>query len=186
MIHFDEHTSSTQRIQMKHAPDGKVNSHIDYILAPQRYKSSINKLKHECFPKLVSAGASELKSNLKMKMKRKNKIMLTPLQTVGFQYCDGVSSQTLEHAVLKCLRQDLKNPVNTFNDPIRETANECIGNQRHKNQPWVPDESPPLHKRIRQLKITTMMNQLTETNRKRDKKEHQGESEGRKIRVDSS
>ena len=66
------HTHKLPRTATWHAPNGQVHNHIDFILTPQRFKSSINKANTRSFPGADADSDHDLVlTTIKLKLKTK-------------------------------------------------------------------------------------------------------------------
>ena len=61
-------------------------------------------------------------------------------------------------AALRVLENDIDNFTNDFNEAISTTANEVLGKQQVKKQPWISDEALSLCDKRRELRKTKRLN----------------------------
>ena len=122
-----------------HSPDGKTHNKIDYILTPQRFKSSINKPKTRTFPGADVGSDHDLVMmtvNLRLQKNRKNKNprirfdiekLHDPNIATHFKATIGG-----RFAVLNFLEPDINNPVNSIGTAMRDTAKDVLGKPKIK------------------------------------------------------
>ena len=130
---------------------------IDYILTPQRFKSSVNRPKTTTFPGADVGSDHDLVTmtiNLRLQENRENKnhrirFYIEKLQeTIGGRF-----------ATLNFLEPDITNLVNSIGTAMRDTAKEVLGKPKIKQQPWVPDDVLKLCDQRRELKKKRIINE---------------------------
>ena len=130
-----------------HSPDGKTHNQIDYILTPQRFKSSINKPKTRTFPGTDVGSDHDLVMmtiNLRLQKNQKNKnpqirsdieklqdpnIATHFIATIGGRF-----------TALNFLEPNINNLVNSVGTAMRDTAKEVLSKSKIKHQPWVSND----------------------------------------------
>ena len=129
-----------------HAPNGKTHNQIDYILTPQRFKSSINKAQTRTFPGAdIGSDHDMVLLTLRLKLKTQKKHnnprirfnvdkLKDPQVARIFEASIGGKFATLN------LLQDIDSLTDNMEETLLETATEILGKDRKKNKPWVTDD----------------------------------------------
>lgn len=150
----------TSRRMTWHSPNGVTHNQIDYILTPQRFKSSINKAQTRTFPGAdVGSDHDMVLMTLRLKLRiqkqqstpriRFNLDKLKDPQVAGiFEASIGGKFATLN------LLQDIDSLTDTMESTLTETATEVLGKFRNKKNPWVTDDILDLCDYRRSLKKT--------------------------------
>ena len=169
-----------------HAPDGQVHNQIDFILSPQRFKSSINKVNTRSFPGADTGSSHVLvltTTNLKLKTKRFTKSLRIrfdleklkdPKIAEMFQAKVGGTS-----AIVCVLDSDMDTLVNSLRGVLLSTAEKVCGRQRKKIQPWVTNVRPETA-----AETTEIQNHRGRTRVQNSEQRSQEEDEGSKGTVD--
>ena len=142
-----------------HSPDGQVHNQIDYILAPQRFKSSINKAQTRTFPGADIGSDHDLvmmSFQLKLKTKRNGRSprirfdlekLRDPAISKAFQAQVGG-----KFAALNFVDSDVDTLAEDINEVLRSTASEVLGKRRKKAKPWITNKVLDLCDRRRELR----------------------------------
>ena len=155
------HPHKTSRSTTWHSPDGTVHNQIDYILAPQRFKSSINKAKTRTFPGAdIGSDHDLVLGSFKIKLLKKKIEQNTRLRFDLDKLKDPKSAQIFESQLgdnfaalnliiyknVECITRDI-------NETLSSTAEEVLGQRkRGKRQPWMTNETLALCDKRRNLK----------------------------------
>ena len=149
----------TSRRTTWHSPNGETHNQIDYILAPKRYKSSINKAQTRTFPGAdIGSDHDMVLMTLQIKLKTKNQKRNPRLRFNLEKLKDPEVAEIFKaeiggrFAALNFLQEDLNSLTETFSETIQETALEILGKERKKNQPWVTSDILDLCDKRRELK----------------------------------
>ena len=144
-----------------HAPNGKTHNQIDFILTPRRFKSGINKAKTRTYPGADIGSDHDLvllvmKIKLKKRIQAQNPRIKFNVEKLKDPQIEEVFQAKLggRFAALTLLDDDINNLTNNFNEAIHEVAEEVLGRQRKKRQPWVTNEILDLCDKRRDLKKT--------------------------------
>ena len=144
-----------------HAPNGKTHNQIDFILTPRRFKSGINKAKTRTYPGADIGSDHDLvllvmKIKLKKRIQAQNPRIKFNVEKLKDPQIEEVFQAKLggRFAALTLLDDDINNLTNNFNEAIHEVAEEVLGRQRKKRQPWVTNEILDLCDKKRDLKKT--------------------------------
>ena len=142
-----------------HAPNGKTHNQIDFILTPRRFKSSINRAKTRTYPGADIGSDHDLvllimKVRLKKKFQAANPRIKFDLEKLKDPEVNEVFQAQLggRFAALNLLDSDINDLTNSFNEAVRETAEEVLGRQRKKHQPWISNDILDLCDKRRTLK----------------------------------
>ena len=153
------HPQKISRRTTWHAPNGKVHNRIDFILAPQRFKSSINKAKTRSFPGAdIGSDHDLVMTTLKLKLRankcaRTTRIHLDLEKLKDPRVAEAFQAQVGgKFAALSLLNSDIDTLANNITSTLISSAEEVLGKKRHKNQPWVTDEVLELCDRRRELR----------------------------------
>ena len=130
-----------------HAPNGMVHNQIDYILTPRRFKSSINKAKTRTYPGADIGSDHDLvllvmKVKLKKKQKPANPRIKFDLEKLDDPEVAEIFQARIggRFAALNLLDKDINDLTTSFNEAVRETAEEVVRRQRKKHQQWVTND----------------------------------------------
>ena len=148
-----------------HAPNGKIHNQIDFILTPRRFKSSINKARTRTYPGAdIGSDHDLVLLILKVKLK-KNQQPANP--RIKFNL-DKLKDPNVEEifqaklggrfAALTLLDNDINDLTINFNEAVRATADEVLGRQRRKHQPWTNNDILDLCDKRRELKPSKFSN----------------------------
>ena len=142
-----------------HSPNGLHHNQIDFILTPRRFKSSINKAKTRTYPGADMGSDHDLVMMvMKLKLKRKyhaaNPRIRFDLEKLADPEVATVFKAQLggRFAALNLLDCDVNELAGGFKEAVLETAEEVLGRQRKKKQPWVTREILDLCDERRSLK----------------------------------
>ena len=153
------HPHKPSRTTTWHSPNGLVHNQIDFILTPQRFKSSINKAKTRTFPGAdVGSDHDLVMTTIKLKLLAKRtpqspriRFDLEKLKDPGiaevFQAQVGG-----KFATLAAIDSDVNTLATNMNEILVETAEKVLGKRRKKIQPWVTNEVLDLCDRRRELR----------------------------------
>jgi len=144
-----------------HAPNGKIHNQTDFILTPRRFKSSINRARTRTYPG-ADIGSDHDLVLLVFKMKlKKNKQPANPRIKFDVEKLKDPDVEEIfqaklggRFAALTLLDNDINDLTNNFNEAVRETAEEVLGRQRNKHQPWTTNDILDLCDTRRALKPT--------------------------------
>ena len=124
-----------------------VHNQIDYILTPWHFKSSINKAKTRTYPGADIGSDHDLvllvmKVKLKKKQKPTNPRIKFDLEKLDDPEVAEIFQARIggRFAALNLLDKDINDLITSFNEAVRETAEEVVGRQRKKHQPWVTND----------------------------------------------
>ena len=144
-----------------HAPNGKTHNQIDYVLTPRRFKSSINRAKTRTYPGAdVGSDHDLVLLNFKIRLKKKNQPNQPRIRFDLDKLKDPEIVEVFQaqlggrFAALSLLDGDIDALTNNFNETVLKTAEEVIGRQRKKHQPWTSNEILDLCDKRRALKNT--------------------------------
>ena len=139
---------------------------IDYILMPQRFKSSINKAGTRTFPGAdIGSDHDLVMMSMRIRLKRVShqepSRIRFDVDKLKDPEVDAIFQAKIggKFAVLRLLDQDIDSLTEEFNEVVRTTAEEVLGKRRVKKQPWMPDEVLPLCDVRRTLSKTKHTNQ---------------------------
>ena len=172
------HPHKPSRTTTWHSPDGNVHNQIDYILAPQRYKSSINKANTRTFPGADIGSDHDLVMatfKLKLDSKRRPKssrICFDLDKLKDPQIAEVFQAQVGgKFAALNIIDCDIDTLSNNIKETLITTADEVLGKKRKKIKPWVTNEVLDLCDNRRELRKEKHKNIETRKNtNKRTKK----------------
>ena len=129
-----------------HAPNGETHNQIDYILTPQRFKSSINKARTRTFPGAdIGSDHDMVLLTLKLKLKTQKKHCNTRIRFSLDKLKDPHVAEIFEaniggkFATLNLL-QDIDLLTDKMEEVMTETATKVLGKDRKKNKPWITDD----------------------------------------------
>lgn len=153
------HPHKKSRTTTWHSPNGLVHNQIDYILMPQRYKSSINKAKTRAFPG-ADVGSdhdlvlTRLKLKLKIKRSQKSPRIRFDLEKLKDPKIAEVFQAQVggKFAALSTADSDVDTLAGNIKEVLLNTADEVIGRPRRKKQPWITSEILDLCDERRTLK----------------------------------
>ena len=142
-----------------HSPNGLVHNQIDFILTPRRFKSSINKARTRTYPGADIGSDHDLvlmvmKLKLKKKYKAANPRIRFDVDKLKDPEVNTIFQAQLggRFAVLNLLDRDVDDLAEEFKEAVLDTAEEVLGRQRKKTQPWIPNEVLDLCDERRNLK----------------------------------
>lgn len=129
-----------------HAPNGKTHNQIDYMLSPEKFKSSINKVRTRTFPGAdIGSDHDMVLMTLKLKLKTHKKYGNTRIRISLDKLKDpqvaGIFEANIggKFAALNLL-QDIDLLTDNMEKIIIETATEILGKDRKKSKPWITDD----------------------------------------------
>jgi exonuclease III len=141
-----------------HSPNGQFSNQIDFILTSKRFKSGINANKTRTFPGADIGSDHDLvmmtmKTRLSRRSKPKNPRIRFNLEKLNdksiaeeFQAKIGGKFAPL------LLVEDIDELTEGFNQALTEVAQEVLGKQRKKKQPWISNETLDLCDKRREKK----------------------------------
>lgn len=153
------HPHKPSRSATWHSPDGMHHNQIDYILAPQRFKSSINKAKTRTYPGADIGSDHDLvlcTIKLKLNLKRREKGLRLRFDVDKLK--DPKIAEIFQaqvggkFAALTLIDNDIDTLSNNINDVLTTTAKEVLGQKRRTTKPWVTNEVLDLCDKRRELK----------------------------------
>ena len=130
-----------------HSPDGQTHNLIDYILTPQRFKSSIIKTITRTYPgATINSDHDLVLCNIKMKLylkkKERNNRIRYYLEKLRNPQSANEYKEKLE-LFLSQINKDENNVTNIVSDiekAIHITAETIIGKYRRKKQSWITND----------------------------------------------
>ena len=129
------------------SPSGDTRNQIDFILAPTRYKSSINTARTRSFPGADMGTDHNLvlmttKLKLKSIAKRASPRIKFDLEKLKDPSIARVFEAKVgsEYAALNMIPEDVDSLTDNMSKVLFDTAREVLGKKRKKNRPWVTDE----------------------------------------------
>jgi len=153
------HPQKPSRTTTWHAPNGNVHNQIDFILAPQRYKSSINKANTRTFPGADIGSDHDLvlmtiKLKLKAQRTTKNPRIRFDLEKLKDPEIVEVFQAKIggKFAALNFLDSDVDTMAADIKDVLLSSAAEVLGKEKRKKQPWVTSEILDLCDKRRELR----------------------------------
>ena len=153
------HPHKLSRTATWHSPNGQIHNQIDFILTPQRYKSSINKAKTRTFPGAdIGSDHDLVMTTIKLKLKAKRcpknpRIRFDLEKLTDPEVADIFQAQVGgKFAALNLLISDVDTLASDFREVLLTTAEEVLGRQRKKIKPWVTQEVLDLCDKRRQLR----------------------------------
>ena len=142
-----------------HSPNGQTHNQIDFILVPQRFKSSVNKANTRTFPGAdIGSDHDLVLSTIKLKLKAKRQPKSPRIRFDLDKLKDPEVAEVFQaqvggkFAALNLLDSDVDTLANNINDVLLTTAEEVLGKQRKKIQPWVTNEVLDLCDKRRELR----------------------------------
>ena len=143
------HPHKNSRISTCYSSNGQVHNQIDYILTPQRFKTSIIRSSTGTYPgAVINSDHDIVLCNLKLKL-RSNK----PSKNKRIQYnVNKLKDSRICNLYSKKLDEklnDLEKNIDDYNSIeiyakfeqiIANSALEIIGKYRSKKQPWITDD----------------------------------------------
>jgi exonuclease III len=164
------HPHKLSRTTTWHAPNGQVHNQIDYILAPQRFKSSINKANTRTFPGAdIGSDHDLVLTNIKLKLKNrrtaKNPRIRFDLEKLNDPEIAEVFQAQIggKFAALTTLDSDVDTLTNNIREVLLSTAEDVLGKERRKNKPWVTNEILDLCDKRRELRHDKYTSQESRT-----------------------
>jgi len=155
------HPQKPSRKATWHHPSGNYHNQIDFILMPQRFKSSINKAKTRTYPGAdIGSDHDLVLASFKLKLKCQRK---TPSSRLRFDI-EKLKDQTVadvfqaevggRFAALNLIDCDIDDIAGNIADVLTQSAEKVLGKRRKKIKPWVTVEVLDLCDKRRQLKKT--------------------------------
>ena len=160
------HPHKKSRTVTWQSPGGLVHNQIDYILVPRRFKSSINKAQTRSFPGAdIGSDHNLVLTRLKLKLKT-NQSNKTPRIRFNLDKLNDPEIAEIfqaqvggKFAALATIDQDVETLANNLKEALITSAEEVIGRQRSKKQPWVTNKILELCDKRRGLKKDKNSNQ---------------------------
>lgn len=159
------HPHKRTRTVTWHSPNGQIHNQIDFILTPQRFKSSINKAKTRTYPGADIGSDHDLvmmKFKLKLNARRQAKRtrIRFDLDKLKDPQIVEIFQATLggKFAALNVLDKDVDELSNEIDTALLTSAEEVLGKQRSKKQPWITNEALDLCDKRRELRKVKFMN----------------------------
>lgn len=153
------HPHKLSRTATWHSPNGLTHNQIDFILTPQRFKSSINKANTRTFPGADIGSDHDLvmttiKLKLKAERRPKNPRIRFDLEKLKDPEVAEIFQAQVggKFAALNLLDSDVDTLASDFRDVLMTAADEVLGKQRKKIKPWVTQEVLDLCDKRRQLR----------------------------------
>ncbi|XP_071500074.1 uncharacterized protein [Diadema antillarum] len=137
------HPKNWSRTVTWHSPNGQVHNQIDFILVPQRFKSSINKANTRTFPGAdIGSDHDLVLTTIKLKLNSKypEAVEIFKAQVGG------------KFAVLSVLDNDIDTLAGNIKEVLLTTADEVLGKQQKRSKPWVTTEVLDLCDKRRELR----------------------------------
>ena len=149
----------TSRRTTWHAPNGETHNQIDYILAPQKFKSSINKAQTRTFPGAdIGSDHDMVLMTLKLKLKKDQK-KNNPLIRYDVEKLKdpGIAAEFQasiggRFAALTLLEENIDSLTESVKEVLHETAAEVLGKRRKKSKQWITNDILDLCDERRELK----------------------------------
>ncbi|XP_068671034.1 uncharacterized protein [Montipora foliosa] len=144
-----------------HHPDGVNHGQIDYILVPNRFKSSVYTGRTRTFPRPDVASPHDLvMTTFRLKLRRMAKPQYTRLKFDLEKLQDPLVADQFRASIggkfgpllLFDNDTDLESNIDTFEKATIETANEILGKKTTKKKAWVTSEVLSLCDKGRDLK----------------------------------
>ena len=153
------HPHKLSRTATWHSPNGKTHNQIDFILVPQRFKSSVNKPNTRTFPGAdIGSDHDLVMTTLRMKLKVKRRpqnprIRFDLEKLKDPQIAEMFKAQVGgKFAALNILDSEVDTLACDIKEVLLTTAEEVLGRKRRKIQPWVTNEVLDLCDKRRELK----------------------------------
>ncbi|XP_068734478.1 uncharacterized protein [Montipora capricornis] len=144
-----------------HHPNGVNHGQIDYILVPNRFKSSVYTGRTRKFPRPDVASPHDLvMTTFRLKLRRMAKPQYTRLKFDLEKLQDPLVADQFRASIggkfgpllLFGNDSDLESNIETFENATIETANEILGKKTSKKKAWVTSEVLSLCDKRRDLK----------------------------------
>ena len=145
-----------------HAPNGRTDNQIDYILTPQRFKSSIITTSTRTYPGAnIGSDHDLVLCNLKLKLCIRKRAITNRIRfdldklenaTIVNDYKVKLD---LDLSQVKINENDITETCNMVEKAILLTAEKTIGKYRKKKQPWITHNILDLCDDRRKLKALT-------------------------------
>ena len=140
------HPQKLSRTTTWHSPNGKVHNQIDFILAPQRFKSSINKAKTRTFPGAdIGSDHDLVMTSVRLKLKTK-RCPRSPRIRFDLEKLNDPNVATIfkaqvggKFAALNLVDGDVDTLASNIKEVLTSTADEVLGKRKKKIKPWVTD-----------------------------------------------
>ena len=143
-----------------HSPGDRIHNQIDYILVPQRFRSSINRAQTRTFPGAdVGSDHDLVFMNFKLKLSQIPQQKFIRLKFDADKLKDPTVHEAFKAklgewlACLNLLVEDVDSLTEDMNSAITETAEEVLGRSRKKKEPWVTEEVFQLCDERRELRV---------------------------------
>ena len=155
------HPQKDSRKATWNSPNAYTHNQIDFILTPQRFKSSIHKSYTRSYPSAVINSDHDLVlCNMRLKLfsqNMKNSIIIRfDLEKLNNTHTGNEYKDELE-AKLKNINIDELSTDNAYiqiSKSITDTVQNILGKYRLRKQPWITDEILELCDKRRSLKAT--------------------------------
>ena len=141
------HPHKQSRTVTWHSPDGITHNQIDFILTPQRYKSSINKAKTRTYPGAdIGSDHDLVLCTMRLKLKNKRRDKRVRLRFDVEKLKDPKIAEMFQaqvggkFAALSLLDNDIDTMSGNINHVLLSAAEEVLGPHRRKNKPWVTND----------------------------------------------
>ncbi|MGL4418375.1 MAG: reverse transcriptase domain-containing protein [Plesiomonas shigelloides] len=130
------------------APGGLVQNQVDFILLPQRFKSSINKAQTRSFPGAdIGSDHNLVLTSIKLKLTTSKPDCKSPRIRFDLQKLKDPAILEIfqaqvggRFAALVTLDCDVDTLAGTVKEVLTSTAEKVLGKQRKRKQPWVTDD----------------------------------------------
>lgn len=154
------HPHKKSRTVTWHSPGGLVHNQIDFILLPQRFKSSINKAQTRSFPGAdIGSDHNLVLTSLKLKLKLRRDNNKSPRIRFNLEKLKDPDTERIfqaqvggKFAALATIDCDIDALAGSIKEVLLSTADEVLGKQRKRKQPWVTDDILDLCDERRALK----------------------------------
>ncbi|XP_076438257.1 uncharacterized protein LOC143277357 [Babylonia areolata] len=153
------HPHKLSRTTTWHSPNGQVHNQIDFNLTPQRYKYSVNKANTRTFPGADIGSDHDLvlaAFELKLKCKRcpRNPHIRFDLEKLKDPEITDVFQAQVggKFAALNLMDTDVDTLANNIKEVLTTTAEQVVGKERKRIQPWVTNEVLDLCDKRRELR----------------------------------
>ncbi|XP_071491824.1 uncharacterized protein [Diadema antillarum] len=138
------HPHKWSRTVTWHSPNGQVHNLIDFILVPQRFKSSINKANKRTLPGAdIGSDHDLVLTTIKLKLiskyhKNSPRIRFDLKKLQDPEVVEIFKAQVGgKFAVLSVLDNDIDTLAGNIKEVLRTTADEVLGKQQKRSKPWV-------------------------------------------------
>ena len=141
------HPQKESRKATWHSPDGKSHNQIDYILTPQRFKSSINKASTRTYPGAVIYSDHDLVlCNLQLKLKRKQHTNSKRIKLNTDKLLNEKMKSTYQEEIgIKLENIDIQSQTTSSSydeiaKVLKNAGEKVLGKVRYKKQSWMTDD----------------------------------------------